>query len=152
MKRIALAVSTALATLSVPALAAPETYNIEGNHTMPRFEYKHLGYSTQVQRFDKTSGTITLDRAAKNGSLSRAKKVPGALAPLHFGAGTSARPGALAAARHPIGDAPRRKRPLRQAGDDTVIHKHSHFISITIRRPSSSVDGRFFIGPTPPVR
>jgi polyisoprenoid-binding protein YceI len=34
-------------------------------HTYPRFEYSHFGYSNQQQRFDKTSGKIVLDRAAK---------------------------------------------------------------------------------------
>jgi polyisoprenoid-binding protein YceI len=60
---------TFAATLSSVAYAAPETYVIEGSHTMPRFEYSHLGYSNQVSRFDKTSGKITLDRAAKTGSV-----------------------------------------------------------------------------------
>jgi polyisoprenoid-binding protein YceI len=65
-KLVALAVA---ASLSSAAFAASETYIIEGTHTMPRFEYSHFGYSTQVSRFDKTSGTITLDRAAKTGSV-----------------------------------------------------------------------------------
>ena len=55
--------------LSSAALAAPETYIIDTNHTMPRFEYSHLGYSIQLSRFDKTSGKIVLDRAAKTGSV-----------------------------------------------------------------------------------
>jgi polyisoprenoid-binding protein YceI len=57
------------ASLSSAAVAAPETYLIEEKHTMPRFEYSHLGYSTQSSRFDKTSGKIVLDRAAKTGSV-----------------------------------------------------------------------------------
>lgn len=57
------------ATLSCAAFAAPETYIIDGTHTLPRFEYSHFGYSTQLSRFDKTSGKITLDRAAKTGSV-----------------------------------------------------------------------------------
>lgn len=65
-KLITLAIATAL---SSAAFAAPETYTIEGTHTYPRFEYSHFGYSTQLSRFDKTSGTITLDRAAKTGSV-----------------------------------------------------------------------------------
>ncbi|TXT21417.1 MAG: hypothetical protein FD134_2704 [Gallionellaceae bacterium] len=56
-------------SLSSAAVAAPETYLIEEKHTMPRFEYSHLGYSTQSSRFDKTSGKIILDRAAKTGSV-----------------------------------------------------------------------------------
>ncbi|MBU0620903.1 MAG: YceI family protein [Gammaproteobacteria bacterium] len=60
----------AIATLfSSAAFAAPETYVIEPSHTLPRFEYSHFGYSIQLSRFDKTSGTITLDRAKKTGSV-----------------------------------------------------------------------------------
>jgi polyisoprenoid-binding protein YceI len=57
------------ATLSSTAYAAPETYVIEPSHTLPRFEYSHFGYSIQLSRFDKTSGTITLDRAKKSGLI-----------------------------------------------------------------------------------
>ncbi len=56
-------------TLSSAVLAAPEVYVIEPTHSLPRFEYSHLGYSVQLSRFDKISGTITLDRAAKTGSV-----------------------------------------------------------------------------------
>jgi len=64
-----LAVLAIAAALSSAAFAAPETYNIDPTHTLPRFEYNHLGYSVQLSRFDKTSGSITLDRAAKTGSV-----------------------------------------------------------------------------------
>ncbi len=57
------------ASLSSVAYAAPETYVIDTNHSMPRFEYSHLGYSLQLSRFDLVSGKITLDRAAKTGSV-----------------------------------------------------------------------------------
>lgn len=57
------------AFISVPAFAAPETYVIEPTHSMPRFEYSHFGYSIQLSRFDKVSGSITLDRAKKTGSV-----------------------------------------------------------------------------------
>lgn len=68
MKRIALLVLTAAISTSV--FAASETYTIDNNHTYPRFSYNHLGYSTQLSHFDKTSGTITLDRAAKTGTVN----------------------------------------------------------------------------------
>lgn len=55
--------------LSSAAYAAPETYMIEPSHTMPRFEYSHFGYSVQLSRFDTTSGKITIDRAAKKGTV-----------------------------------------------------------------------------------
>ncbi|MGZ4960587.1 MAG: YceI family protein [Methylomonas sp.] len=67
MKRTALLPLAAL--FSGAALAAPETYVIDANHTLPRFSYSHFGYSTQVSRFDKTSGKIVLDRQAKTGSV-----------------------------------------------------------------------------------
>jgi len=57
------------AGIPLSAFAAPETYVIDNNHTYPRFEYSHFGYSNQISRFDKTSGTIVLDRAAKSGSV-----------------------------------------------------------------------------------
>jgi len=65
-KLIALAVA---ASFSSVVYAAPETYNLEPTHSMPRFEYNHLGYSIQLSRFDKATGSITIDRAAKTGSV-----------------------------------------------------------------------------------
>jgi polyisoprenoid-binding protein YceI len=61
-----LLVSSLLATA---ASAAPETYAIDTTHTYARFSYSHLGFSTQLSRFDKTSGTITYDAAAHTGSV-----------------------------------------------------------------------------------
>ena len=57
------------AAVSAPALAAPETYAIDNNHTFPRFSYKHLGFSTQLSRFNKVSGQIIFDKDAKSGSV-----------------------------------------------------------------------------------
>lgn len=65
-KIIALSIAVAF---SSAAFAAPETYVIEQNHTKPRFEYSHMGYSTQLSRFDTVTGKITLDRAARTGSV-----------------------------------------------------------------------------------
>lgn len=68
MKRLAFL--TIAATISTTALAAPETYVIDSTHSMPRFSFSHFGYSTQLSRFDKTSGKITIDRSAKTGSVN----------------------------------------------------------------------------------
>lgn len=54
--------SAALATGS--ALAAPETYVVDGSHTFPRFSYSHFGMSTQISRFNDTSGTVVIDQEA----------------------------------------------------------------------------------------
>lgn len=51
-----------------PSLAA-ETFTLDSRHTFPVFEINHLGFSTQRGRFNKTEGKITLDRAAKTGSV-----------------------------------------------------------------------------------
>lgn len=64
-----LSLIAAFATLSSAALAAPETFVIDGHHSFPRFSYSHFGYSTQLSRFNNTSGTIVLDKAAKTGSV-----------------------------------------------------------------------------------
>lgn len=66
MKHIAL--FAALAAASVAAQAAPVTYTIDNSHTYPHFTYNHLGFSNQTHKFDKTSGTVVLDRAEKVGS------------------------------------------------------------------------------------
>ena len=67
MKRLALV--AALAALSAAAQAAPVVYSIDNSHTYPHFSYNHLGFSNQTHKFDKTSGTVVLDRAAKTGSV-----------------------------------------------------------------------------------
>lgn len=64
------AAAALFAGLSTAALAAPETYAIDGSHTFPRFSYSHFGYSTQLSKFDRTTGTVVLDKAAKTGSVS----------------------------------------------------------------------------------
>jgi len=58
------------AAISTPVLAAPETYVIDGTHTYPRFSYSHFGFSTQLSRFDKTTGKIVIDREAKTGAVN----------------------------------------------------------------------------------
>ena len=65
MKHLALLV---LLTSSI-AFAAPETYLIDSKHTKPRFSYNHFGYSTQLSRFDKVTGKITIDKEAKKGTI-----------------------------------------------------------------------------------
>jgi polyisoprenoid-binding protein YceI len=52
------------------ASAAPATYNIDPDHTHPSFETDHFG-GLSVWRgiFKKTTGTITLDKAAQAGAV-----------------------------------------------------------------------------------
>jgi polyisoprenoid-binding protein YceI len=63
---------TALAFASVlgaSAIAAPVNYTIDAAHTFPRFSYSHLGFSTQLSRFDKTTGSIVYDAEKQTGSV-----------------------------------------------------------------------------------
>ena len=56
-------------SFTLSAAAAPETFIIDNNHTFARFEYSHFGLSNQVSHFDKTTGKIILDRAAKSDAV-----------------------------------------------------------------------------------
>ncbi len=56
--------------LSTMALAAPATYKVDSTHTFPSFEADHFGgMSVWRGKFNQTSGNITLDLAAKTGSV-----------------------------------------------------------------------------------
>jgi polyisoprenoid-binding protein YceI len=61
-------IATLLAASATSAIAA--TYNIDPTHTYPSFEADHMGLSVWRGKFDKTSGTVDLDRAAKTGALN----------------------------------------------------------------------------------
>jgi polyisoprenoid-binding protein YceI len=68
MKLPLLVASFSLFAASVSA--APATYNIDPNHTHPVFEADHLGgLSVWRGLFKKTTGTITLDKAASAGTV-----------------------------------------------------------------------------------
>jgi len=56
------------------ALGAPETYVLDPAHTIPNFSINHFGMSTLYGKFERTSGTVVLDRAAKTGTVE--VKVP----------------------------------------------------------------------------
>ena len=58
-----------LATTSAAAVAAPETYQVDGTHTFPRFSYNHHGLSIQTSQFNITTGTVTLDKEARTGAV-----------------------------------------------------------------------------------
>lgn len=51
------------------AMAAADTYAIDPTHTYVTFEARHFGTSTNRGRFDKKSGTVSIDRAAKTGKV-----------------------------------------------------------------------------------
>ena len=63
------AVLALAAAAATSAFAEPQTFAIDNSHTFPRFSYSHFGLSTQLSHFDKTTGNIVLDKAAKTGSV-----------------------------------------------------------------------------------
>jgi polyisoprenoid-binding protein YceI len=51
------------------ALAAPQTYVLDPEHSFPNFIINHLGMSTIHGRFDRMTGKVVLDQPARSGSL-----------------------------------------------------------------------------------
>jgi polyisoprenoid-binding protein YceI len=59
----------ALALIAAAPSVFAQTYNIDPSHTFPSFETDHMGISVWRGKFDKTSGTVTIDKKARTGSL-----------------------------------------------------------------------------------
>ena len=57
-----------IAAVSVPSLAVADQYTVDPDHTYPSLEFSHMGISIWRGKFNKTSGKITLDVAARTGS------------------------------------------------------------------------------------
>lgn len=62
-------IAISLLAASGLAAAAPVKYNIDPAHTHPSFEVDHLGISVWRGRFDKTKGTVMLDKETGSGSV-----------------------------------------------------------------------------------
>jgi polyisoprenoid-binding protein YceI len=59
-----------LALMTGSAIAAPVTYNVDPAHTYPSFEADHMGgLSVWRGKFDKSSGTIVLDKEKASGTV-----------------------------------------------------------------------------------
>lgn len=46
-----------------------DNYTLDPDHTYPHFSVSHLGFSTMIGRFEKTTGKMSLDTAKKTGSV-----------------------------------------------------------------------------------
>jgi polyisoprenoid-binding protein YceI len=59
-----------LALITGSAIATPVTYNVDPNHTYPSFEADHFGgLSVWRGKFDKSSGTIVVDKDKSAGTV-----------------------------------------------------------------------------------
>jgi len=76
MRKHALAWS-AILSIAVANVAAahPVSFTIDPDHTYPSFAADHMGLSTWRGKFDHSSGTITLDRANRTGTVHIVTKV-----------------------------------------------------------------------------
>lgn len=57
--------------------AAPVHYTIDPDHTYPSFAADHMGLSTWRGKFDHSTGTVTLDREKKTGSVHIETRIDG---------------------------------------------------------------------------
>jgi polyisoprenoid-binding protein YceI len=75
-KHLMIAVGAFAASLSFSALADMSRYQLDPEHTYPSFEADHIGgLSVWRGKFDKSQGTVTLDRAAKTGTVEVATDI-----------------------------------------------------------------------------
>lgn len=58
-----------LLSMLAATAASADSYTIDSRHTFPVFEVSHYGFSLQRGRFNKLSGKLELDAAAKQGSV-----------------------------------------------------------------------------------
>ena len=63
------ALYAAVALSAGVAHAAPVVYRIDSSHTYPSFEADHMGISLWRGKFNRNSGSVTLDRAAGTGKV-----------------------------------------------------------------------------------
>ena len=69
MTKFSLLAVVAALGFAAAAHAEPATYALDPSHSFASFEIAHFGTSTNRGRFNKTAGSVTLDKAAKTGSL-----------------------------------------------------------------------------------
>jgi len=67
--RTALVKSMIAAGLLAAAPASAQTYEVDTRHSHMSWSIPHLGISTYRGKFARTSGKLTIDRAAKTGSV-----------------------------------------------------------------------------------
>jgi polyisoprenoid-binding protein YceI len=69
-KHLMFAAGALAASLSFSAFADVSTYQFDPSHTYPSFEADHIGgLSVWRGKFDRSQGTVTIDRAAKTGNV-----------------------------------------------------------------------------------
>lgn len=67
MRRFAIVLGLAL--LPGVLQAAPESYTVDPRHTFPRWAVSHHGFSIHHGQFNRTTGKLVVDWAARTGSM-----------------------------------------------------------------------------------
>lgn len=55
--------------VALPAMAAPVVFELDPQHTFPSIEFSHMDISIWRGKFDRSSGTVVLDREARSGRV-----------------------------------------------------------------------------------
>jgi polyisoprenoid-binding protein YceI len=69
IRNVGLTVGGAALALAAALPASAQTYALDPQHSQPFYEVSHMGYSLQRGAFTGATGTITLDRAARKGTI-----------------------------------------------------------------------------------
>jgi polyisoprenoid-binding protein YceI len=69
VSRYAASIAAALTLAAALPAFGLDTYVLDPVHSQPMFEVRHMGFSVQRGTFTKSTGKITLDPAAKKGSV-----------------------------------------------------------------------------------
>ncbi len=59
-----------LATGLVPGVGTAASFKLDPDHTFPSLEFSHMGLSIWRGKFNRTTGTVTLDRVARTGTVT----------------------------------------------------------------------------------
>jgi polyisoprenoid-binding protein YceI len=69
VRKVAVAIVIAALAAALAGVASGQTYNIDPAHSQAIFEVNHMGFSQQRGTFSGVTGKITLDRAARKGTI-----------------------------------------------------------------------------------
>lgn len=70
MRIVTFLIAAALASTLIPGVALATNYKLDPDHTYPSLEFSHMGLSVWRGKFNRTTGTVTLDRVARTGTVS----------------------------------------------------------------------------------
>lgn len=128
-------------------MAAEEHFIMDAAHSVPTFEFKHLGLTTQTGRFDRAHGTVTIDRKARSGRVDYEVDTTS----LNMGVGTETpeSPGYLLfdVKNHP--HIVFTSRHLHFDASGAVVAADGELTLLGVTRPLSVNIGHFACGPSP---